>query len=251
MCRLLLLFALLSFSAGARAAQSLTVAVAANLQYTFVDLAQRFTAQSGIALSPVYNSSGKFAAQIQNGAPFDVFLSADTEYPAALAASGHAAGAPRIYAYGQLVLWSRQPGFDMKNWQQSLLSPAVGKIAVANPKVAPYGRESMKVLARLKLDDALRAKLVFGESIAQTNQYIHSRAADAGFTAKSVVLSRQMAGQGQWVEIDRKLYQPIGQAMLITRHGAAGQGKAAQAFADFMAGPEARRILQQHGYLLP
>ena len=250
MPRLLLLVVLLFSGLSVRAAEPLTVAVAANLQYTFAELAQRFSAETGIVIQPVYNSSGKFAAQIENGAPFDVFLSADTDYPAALAASGHAE-APRVYAYGLLVLWSNKPGFDVKNWPQSLLSPAVGKIALANPKVAPYGRETMKVLSGLKLDAKLRPKLVLGESIAQTNQYIHSRAADAGFTAKSVVLSRQMAGQGQWVELDRKLYQPIAQALVITRHGAKPQPQAARRLADFMAGPEARRILQQHGYLVP
>lgn len=232
------------------AADTLTVAVAANLQYAFAELQSAFTRQTGQTLTPVYNSSGKFAAQIMNGAPFDVFLSADMEYPHKLQQQGYAVDAPRPYAYGALVLWTMND-LDLDHWQRTLAGPAVRSIAVANPKTAPYGRETMKALAQLKLDDALRAKLVFGESIAQTSQYIHSKTADAGFTAKSTVLSPELKGQGKWIDLPRDAYQPIAQGAVILRHGQQAHPALARQFYDFLYSPTARAILERYGYLLP
>lgn len=231
-------------------ADTLTVAVAANVQYTFDELHAEFKRETGHDLKPVFNSSGRFAAQIMNGAPFDVFLSADMEYPEKLYKEGFADAAPRVYAYGALVLWTMSD-LDLKNWQGTLASPAVKKIAVANPKTAPYGRETVRALDRLKLRDALSPKLVYAESIAQANQYIHSRAADAGFTAKSVVVSPEMKGQGTWVELPKGSYQPIAQGAVVLKHGQQTRPKLAQQFHDFLYAEKARAIFARHGYLLP
>lgn len=232
------------------AADTLTVAVAANVQYAFDDIQAEFKKETGHDLKPVYNSSGKFAAQIMNGAPFDVFLSADMDYPEKLHKEGHAAAAPRVYAYGTLVLWTMKD-IDLANWKTMLASPAVTKIAVANPKTAPYGRETMKALSQFKIGDALAPKLVFGESISQTNQYIHSRAADAGFTAKSVVVSPEMKGQGKWIDLPRDAYQPIAQGIVILKHGQQNNPRLAQQFHDFVLSAKSRAILERYGYLLP
>ncbi|RZI43847.1 molybdate ABC transporter substrate-binding protein [Herbaspirillum sp. HC18] len=240
---------LLALSTGA-IADTLTVAVAANMQYAFDDLQAAFTKDTGHEIKPVYNSSGKFTAQILNGAPFDVFLSADMEYPEKLHKEGFAAAAPKVYAYGALVLWTMKD-IDLGNWQSALASPAVGKISVANPKTAPYGRETMKALAHFKLDEALKPKFVFGESISQTNQYIHSRSADAGFTAKSVVVSPEMKGQGKWIDVPRDAYQPIAQGIVVLKHGQQNNAKAAQQFLDFVLSAKSRAILERYGYLLP
>ncbi|MEN3364793.1 MAG: molybdate transport system substrate-binding protein [Burkholderiales bacterium] len=231
-------------------ADTLTVAVAANVQFAFDDLQAEFTKQTGHQLKPIYNSSGKFVAQVMNGAPFDVFLSADMEYPEKLHTEGYTSGPPKVYAYGTLVLWTMKD-LDLKNWQAVLASPAVAKIAVANPRTAPYGRETIKVLDHFKLNDALKPKLVFGESIAQTNQYIHSKAADAGFTAKSVVVSPEMKGQGRWIELPKGSYQPIAQGAVILRHGQQTNPKVAQQFYDFVYSAKARAIFERYGYLLP
>lgn len=243
------LAALLLLSSPATAA-SLTVAVAANVQYTFDDLAAAFKADTGHDLKPVYNSSGKFAAQIMNGAPFDVFLSADMAYPERLHKDGFTSAAPKIYAYGSLVLWTTKD-LDLMRWQDALASRAVAKIAIANPKTAPYGREAMNALAHFGLDASLKSKLVFGESVSQTNQYIHSGTADAGFTAKSVVLAPEMKGQGKWVDVPKDAYRPIAQGIVVLKHGMQANPKVAQQFHDFVLSAKSRAILERHGYLLP
>jgi molybdate transport system substrate-binding protein len=231
------------------AADTLTVAVAANVQYAFDDLQAEFKKETGHDIKAVYNSSGKFTAQIMNGAPFDVFLSADMDFPQKLHQEGYAS-TPKVYAYGALVLWTMKD-IDLSHWQDTLAGPGIGKIAVANPRTAPYGRETMKALAHLKLDETLKGKLVFGESIAQTNQYIHSKTADAGFTAKSVVLSAEMKGQGKWIEVPKSTYEPIAQGIVVLKHGTQTAPKAAQQLQDFVLSPKARAIFERYGYLLP
>lgn len=244
-----LFFALLAFCIPAGAA-TLTVAVAASVQYAFDDLRAAFEKQTGHDIRPVYNSSGKFTAQIMNGAPFDVFVSADMAYPETLHSTGFAAAPPKVYAYGALVLWTMKD-IDLGDWQNTLAGPRVGKIAIANPKTAPYGRETIQALASFSLDAKLKSKFVIAESISQTNQYIHSGAADAGFTAKSVVVSPQMQGQGKWIELPKTSYQPIAQGAVILAHGRRRAPEAAQQFYDFLYTPAARAILQRYGYVLP
>ncbi|MBB5019407.1 molybdate transport system substrate-binding protein [Chitinivorax tropicus] len=238
-------------STSAAVADTLTIAVAANVQYAFDDLASAFKAETGHDAKASFNSSGKFVAQIMAGAPFDVFISADMTFPEKLHQQGLATAAPKPYAYGGLVVWTLHPDLDPANWQTVMQQPTVRKIAVANPKTAPYGQEAMKALAQSKLDEVIKTKLVFGESIAQTNQYIANRVADIGITAKSVVVSPEMAGKGRWVDLPKSLYQPIPQGAVILKHGAAKQPIASQAWMDFLYGPTARAILQRYGYLLP
>ena len=231
-------------------ADTLSVAAAANVQYAFDELQAEFKKETGHDIKPVFNASGKITAQIMNGAPFDVFLSADMEFPEKLYQERFVSAPPKTYAYGVLVLWTMND-IDLNNWQRTLTSPAVKKIAVANPKTAPYGRETMKALAHFKLDDALRIKLVFGENISQTNQYIHSKSADAGFTAKSAVVSPEMKGQGKWIEMPKDSYQPIAQGAVILKHGEASNPKASKQFFDFLYSAKARAIFERYGYLLP
>lgn len=244
-----LLSVLLLAIAGPACAESLTVAVAANVKYAFDDLQDAFRKESGIDIKPIFSSSGKITAQVKSGAPYDVFLSADMEYPEALHRDGFAA-APRIYGYGSLVVWSMND-YDLKNWPALMGSASVNKIAIPNPKLAPYGREAVKALRHLKVYETVEAKLVYGESIAQTNQYIHSRAAEIGFTAKSVVVSPEMKGQGKWVDVPKDAYEPIAQGVVILKHGRETNAAAAAKFYDFLASARARAIFLQYGYLLP
>lgn len=229
-------------------AETLTVAVAANVKYAFNDLARQFRQETGIAVQGVFASAGKIASQVKSGAPFDVFLSADTEFPELLYEEGFAASKPRVYAYGVLVLWSTT-GVALDKGLAVLADPAVRKIAIPNPKLAPYGRAAMQALDALKLRAAVEPKLVYGESITQATQYIDSAAVDVGFTAKSVVLAPELMGKGKWVTVPAETHMPIAQAMVVLKHGAQSQG--ARAFAEFIFSRQARAIFEKYGYLLP
>lgn len=231
-------------------AETLTVAVAANVKFAFADLQQAFSKKSGIEVKSVFGSSGKLTAQIKEGAPFDVFLSANMKYPEALHKAGLATTPPQVYANGVLVLWTLNP-LDLGKGVQVLQDPAVQKIAVANPKLAPYGREAMNALKHFKLLDEVKSKLIYGENISQVSQYIDSQAADIGFTAKSVVLAPAMAGKGKWIELPGDSYQPIAQGVVILKHGENANAKAARHFVEFLASPAARMIFKKYGYLLP
>jgi molybdate transport system substrate-binding protein len=229
-------------------ASPVKVAVAANVQYAFADLAAAFQKDTGVAVEASYASTGKFASQIMNGAPFELFLSADNETPQKLAAAGLTLGAPQTSAHGALVLWSTDGSFDAKNWQTWLASQR-GKVAIANPQTAPYGAEALRVLAYYKLDSALRARLVTGDNIGQAAQFVDSGAAQAGFVAKALVLSPQLAGKGRWVDIPAASHQPIVQDMALLKPAAANPD--AQKLFAYLKSPAARAILQRYGYHLP
>lgn len=241
---------LLLASGSAMAAKPLTVAVAANVKFAFGELQQAFTRETGIPVRAAFGSSGKLTAQIESGAPFDVFLSANMKYPRALYDKKLATAEPKIYASGVLVLWSMKP-LDLTRGMPLLVDPAVEKIALANPTLAPYGREAVKALDHFKLRGAVEKKLVYGESISQTSQYIDSGAVDVGFTAKSIVLAPKVKGHGHWVEVPRDSYQPISQGVVILKHGEDGNAEASKRFVTFLASPAARDIFRKYGYLLP
>ena len=248
--RMLLLGLTLLFYGPVVVATPLTVAVAANVKFAFDELQAEFKKSTGIEISSVVSSSGKIAAQVKGGAPFDVFLSADMEFPAALHKDGLAISAPRVYAYGVLVLWTLGPP-DLSKGLRVLSDPGVNKVAIANPKLAPYGEEAMRVLDYYKLRAAVEPKLIYGESIAQVNQYIDTQSASIGFTAKSVVLAPQLQGRGKWIEVPRESYQPIAQGVVILKHGAETNAAAAQRFVEFLGSARARGIFEKYGYLLP
>jgi molybdate transport system substrate-binding protein len=232
-------------------ADTLSVAVAANAQYVFEDLRTEFKKQTGHTANAVIGSSGQLLSQIVHGAPVDVFLSADTEYPQALFDQGFALEKSRVYAFGALVLWSMKD-FDLQQWQKLLLDEKkIVKFAIANPKTAPFGREALHALTYYHLETSIQARLVLGESIAQTNQYIHSGVVEAGITAKSVVSAPAMRGQGHWIEIDPESYTPIAQAVVVVKQKDVEKMKIAKAFYDFLFSEKARAIFKQHGYKLP
>ncbi|MBY0573443.1 MAG: molybdate ABC transporter substrate-binding protein [Undibacterium sp.] len=228
------------------ARENLTVAVAANMQFVFNELKAEFKKQTGHNLQGVFSSSGKLVAQISNGAAFDVFLSADMTYPAALYQQGLTTAPPKLYGYGVLVLWSMRE-FDVKNWQAFLQDTAVHKIAIANPETAPFGVASLELLKTYKLDKVLKPRLVFAESISQTNQYIYSGLVEAGFTSKSVVVSAEMKGKGVWTEMPRSAYAPIAQGAVVLKIQQHNKQKTAQLFLDFLASTTGKSILQRNG----
>lgn len=228
-------------------AQTLRVAVAANAQFVMEKLQAAFQKQTGQQLETVVGSSGKLTTQIQQGAPYDVFLSADMSYPNALHEQKLTLAAPVIYGYGSLVLWT-MGSLPLSPDLSVLTSPEVRHIAIANPKVAPYGEAAMTLLNKRKLTDRIQPKIVYGESISQVNQYLLTGAADVCFTAKSVVLDPAMKGKGHWVDLPSG-YEPIAQGVVVLQRTT--QPKLAQQFIAFLRSPAARRIFQQFGYKLP
>jgi molybdate transport system substrate-binding protein len=232
------------------AAGSLTIAVAANVQFAFQDLQAAFTRETGIDVQTVIGSSGKITAQVRSGAPFDVFLSADMDYPRTLYKEGLASTAPIVYAYGTLVLWTMSD-LDLAPGLKVLTDPTVNKVAMANPKLAPYGRAALQALIHYRIADAVQAKAVFGENVSQVNQYIYSQNVTAGFTAKSVVLSPTMRGKGHWIEVPSNTYRPIAQGVVILKHGVDNAEADCKRFTRFLASAAARAILADYGYGLP
>ncbi len=225
--------------------QPLLIATAANMQFAVPPLLKAFTETTGIPCEAIISSSGKLTAQIKSGAPYDVFLSADMKYPEALYQEGLTLNAPKIYTYGTLVLWSTSIPNTLN--LEVLSSPSIQHIALANPKTAPYGKSAMEVLQGLNILPTIKDKLVFGESIAQTNQFITSQVAEIGFTAKSVVVSSNIKEQGQWISIDTTLYTPIEQGIVVIKNTPNKQQEAQQ-FYDFILSKKGQVILEEYGY---
>lgn len=240
----LILFFLFSCS-NPQKATDITIACASNLQFAMKEIIDRFEDAQNVTCELIIGSSGKLTAQIQEGAPYDIFVSADLKYPISLYKNGISSSPPKIYAYGKLILWSNK---ITENLSIGLLkSDQIRYVAIANPETAPYGKAAMEVLTFYQQWDHLKDKLVYGESISQTNQFILSQSADAGFTAKSIVLSAAMKGKGKWVEIDPKSYSPIKQGILLIDRGEP-ENETARAFYNFIFSPEAREILLNYGY---
>ena len=228
-------------------ADEITVAAAANVQFTLEELAAAFEKDNpDIQIKTVSGSSGMLTAQIENGAPFDIFLSADMEYPQAIHEKGLAAQAPKIYVYGTLVLWTLGD-FDLSRGVEVLTDPAITHVAIANPETAPYGRQAVNVLKFYNLYPDISPKLVYGESISQVNPFITEQAADIGFTAASVVLAPGVRDKGKWVEVDSKSYRPIAQGVVLLKDRAASS----RAFYDFISSEKAGVIFKKYGYILP
>ena len=239
------LFFFLLFCPLSLLAQPLRVAVAANAQFVMEQLKTAFQKKTGIDVESIVNSSGKLTTQIQQGAPYDVFLSADMEYPQTLHKAGLTLAAPIVYSYGSLVLWTAGElpvTADLK----ILADPTVRHVAIANPATAPYGEAAIAFLKYKKVLDQVQPKIVYGESISQVNQYVLTGAAEVGFTAKSVVLDPSLTKRGHWVDLPTTGYSPIAQGVVVLKRTT--QAKAAQQFVAFLRSREARRILQKFGY---
>lgn len=225
--------------------QTLTIATAANMQFAMPKLVNAFTEQTGIPCEVIVSSSGKLTAQILAGAPFDVFVAADVSYPQQVYAKKKGLAPPQIYAYGQLVLWTTHQ--HLKPSMELLMSPQVKQIALPNPKLAPYGKAAEAVLMEYGIHQQVKSKLIFGESVAQTNQFITTQAVTIGFTAQSVVSAIPPNQQGKWLVLDATAYEPIAQAVVAIHHTDM-QAEKAKRFISFLLSKEGKTILQEFGY---
>jgi molybdate transport system substrate-binding protein len=226
------------------------IAAAADLRFAMDSLVSLFSNHNpDIDLKVTYGSSGNFFQQIMNDAPFDLFFSADIDYPRQLKDKGLTSSVIHLYGTGQLVLWSKtlDPTVDKMN---TLLNAAVRKIAIANPAHAPYGKRAEESLRYYQIYDGIKDKLVMGENIAQTAQYAQSGAADIGIIALSLALSpaMQQAGGKYWL-IPADTHQPLEQGFVLLPH--AKDNKGAYRFVTFFTTPEARAVLKSFGFSQP
>ena len=230
-------------------AQELRVAAAADLNFALPQIAKAFEAQTGTKVLLSFGSSGNFFAQIQGGAPFDVFCSADMGYPQKLAAAGQAMpDSLRQYASGRLVLWVRNDSkldFERQGLNV-LLDLDVKKVAMANPEHAPYGRAAVAALQRAKLYDRLKDKLVLGENISQTAQFVTSGNADAGLISLSLAQAAELQKQGRYWEIPPGIAESLPQGAIVLRQSSSPQ--LAEKFLDYLSCPAGKKILAQYGF---
>jgi molybdate transport system substrate-binding protein len=232
-------------------AQSLTVAAASDLQSALPEIVARFEKDTGQRVRLTFGSSGNFFMQVQNGAPFDVFLSADIDYPRRLDASGEAErGSLYQYATGHLVLWTRtDSGIDLRRGLSVLTDARVRRIAIANPEHAPYGRAAVAALRHEGLYERVREKLVLGENISQAAQFAQSGSADVGLLPLSLALSPALKSSGTYVDIPEAWHPPIEQAAVVV--ASSRQKPLARQFIAYLKKPETVRILQSYGFAVP
>ncbi len=226
------------------------MAAAADLNFAMNELAAQFEKQSGTKVSVTYGSSGNFFSQIQNGAPFDLFFSADIEYPEKLEAAGLAEhGTLYGYAVGRIAIWMPSGAkIDLaKQGWNALLDSSVQKIAIANPDHAPYGRAAVAALQKAGIYEYVKAKLVYGENISQAAQFVQSGNAQAGILAMSLARSDAMR-EGRLWEIPAEMHPPIEQGVVLLK--AAAKKKAARAFLKFVKSKTGQAILEKYGFAL-
>ena len=231
--------------------QRVRVAAAADLRFAMEELAREFENGTGTKLVVSYGSSGNFFSQLQNGAPFDLFFSADAEYPKKLEADGFVErGTLRDYALGRIVIWMpNDSSVDVaKQGWHALLDLRVQKIAIANPGLAPYGRAATSALQKAGIYELVKAKLVYGENISQAAQFVQSGNAQAGIIALSLAISPGMKDGKTW-EIPAEMHPPIEQGAVLLRN--ARNHPAALAFLNFVQSASGKKILQQHGFSVP
>jgi molybdate transport system substrate-binding protein len=229
-------------------AQPVTIAAASDLQAVFTDIAARFERDTGRKTSMTFGSSGNFFAQIENGAPFDLFFSADIGYPRRLEADGRSEpGTLYEYARGRIVLWARaDAGIDLHRGLEVLTDPRVRRIAIANPAHAPYGAAAVAALRHEGLFDRLASRLVFGENVSQAAQFVQSGNAQVGIIALSLALAPALRAVGDWGDIPAAFYPPIAQAAVIL--GRSRNKDAARQFLAFLKRPDIVRLMDAFGF---
>lgn len=239
-------FLLLSLSAHA---EKMTIAAAADLKFAMDEIVSTFKlSHPADEVHVIYGSSGKFHTQIQQGAPYDLYFSADIAFPRELAKNGFAATEVTPYAFGRIVLWSTSMDAT-KMTMNSLTDPKITRIAIANPKHAPYGKRAEEALRSSGLWDKIEAKLVYGENIAHAAQFVQTDNAQVGIIALALAVNPELANKGGYWLIPEALHAPLEQGFVMTKR-AAGNALAKQ-FAVYMGSKSARAVMTKYGFVLP
>jgi len=246
--RALLLSLLLLLPGLAAAGERLTIAAASDLRFALDEIVEAYQREHpGDDLRVTYGSSGRMTTQIMNGAPYDVFFSADIAYPQRLHDSGHAVTKPEVYAIGRIVLWGNR--LDASGMTlEDLLHDDIRRVAIASPTHAPYGVRAMEALKSAGVWDELQPKIVNGDNIAQTARMVQAGGAEIGIIALSLARFPDLAEHPHHL-IDDELHKPLTQGFVVTRRGEHNQ--AAHRFADYMHGDTARTIMENYGFVLP
>ena len=244
-----LLFACLLLLSLSAQAEKITVAAAADLKFAMDEIVTTFKkANAGDEIDVIYGSSGKFHTQIQQGAPYDLYFSADIGFPRELAKNGFAASEVKPYAFGRIVLWSASQDATQMTLA-SLTDPNITRIAIANPKHAPYGKRAEEALRASGMWDKVEPKLVYGENISHTAQFVQTKNAQVGIIALALAINPELASKGGYWLIPDNLHEPLEQGFIITKEGA--NNALAKRFADYMGGKPARAVMTKYGFVLP
>lgn len=220
---------------------SIIVATSANMQFAMKELTATFEKETNLKIDLVISSSGKLASQIEQGAPYDIFVSADTKFPEYLYKKGISKNSPQVYAHGKLILWTSSKDIDIS--LITLTTEAIKKIAIANPKTAPYGKATVAFLKSKGIYDEIKHKLVFGESISQVNQFISIQSVDVGITSQSIKFMKNNQKTGVFLDLDAG---SIPQSAILLHHKKAHHQ--AGSFYDFLYSDKGKKILKKHGY---
>jgi molybdate transport system substrate-binding protein len=232
-------------------AEEITIAAASDLNFAFKEIVTEYEKTTGNHVKLTLGSSGNFFAQIQNGAPFDLYFSADIAYPRKLEEAGLTVpGSLYQYAVGRIVLWTgHESRIDVTKGFETLREPTVKKVAIANPKHAPYGRAAVAAMEYFKVYDQVKDKLVLGENISQAAQFVESGAADVGIIALSLALAPPMQALGHYWEIPADAHPPIEQGAVMLMGGK--NQESAKAFLSFIQGAEGQTIMKRYGFVVP
>jgi molybdate transport system substrate-binding protein len=247
----LLSFISVYFCAGPAAPQEINVAAASDLTDPLREIAANFQKKSGTQVKISFGSSGNLSAQIANGAPFDVFFSADIAYPRKLEADGLAEpGSIYQYAVGRIVLWApKNAKVDVSRGMSCLTDPEVKRIAIANPAHAPYGRAAVTAMTTAQVYSMVKEKLVTGENVAEAALFVDSENAQVGIIALSLALSPKLREKGRYWEVPLESYPRIEQGVTIVK--SSHNKEVAKAFLDYVRSPEGASILKRYGFFLP
>lgn len=227
----------------------ITIATASYLENAMKEICSSFTQKTGDTVKVVYGSSGKLTAQIKNGAPFDLFLAADMSYPDSLSAAGLSFNKPVQYAAGTIALWTLKD-YDLTNYLKLLQDSSVTKIAIADPRTAPYGKAALEFLQNVKVLDKIQKKLVYGDNISQATQYVLTGAVEIGFTAKSLLMAPQIQSKGHWIGFPENLSPSIPHGMVILSYGHNHNPEISQAFYSFILSDIGQAILGKYNLSL-
>ena len=246
--RLFLLALAMMTLAGLAQAAKFTIAAASDLRFALDDVIEIYRkAHPDHEIQVIYGSSGKMTTQIQNGAPYDIFFSADISFPERLKAAGLTATEPAVYAIGRIVIWSNTRDASRLTLQD-LVDPSIRRIAIAQPAHAPYGMRAREAMEAVGVWDKVQPKLVFGENIAHTAQMVESGAAEVGIIALSLAKFPALAEHGHHL-IDDSLHVPLTQGYIVTKRG--GDKPAVNSFARFMETDAAHEIMARYGFVMP